>query len=180
MPDRPKPPSKPGQRFNKACDSCHISKVRCTPDPQSPNGTCKRCTKNGTPCVFSPVGPRRRPVRTKNDRIAELERRVRDMQLKLEKEVEKRSSSAAVPSRRDDGQARTHAPSKHGGGKAPVSGLRSAASEFDPKSNSSGSTIAAAGAALAVTGSDVQPSQVSSSSASDGPLSCCLLHYLIL
>lgn len=81
---------RPG-RFNKACDSCHVSKVRCMPDPQSPvAGTCKRCSKNATPCVFSPVGPRRRPARTKNDRIAELERRVRDMQLKLEKQVGKR------------------------------------------------------------------------------------------
>lgn len=86
----------PGQRYNKACDSCHVSKVRCVPDPQSPTGTlCRRCSKNGVACVFSPVGPRRRPVRTKNERIAELERRVRDMQLKLEKEVEKRSGAPA-------------------------------------------------------------------------------------
>lgn len=85
-----------GPRFNKACDSCHISKVRCVPDPLSPTGsTCKRCTKNGTGCVFSPVGPRRRPMRTKNERIAELERRVKDMQLKLEKQVEKRATAVA-------------------------------------------------------------------------------------
>ncbi|KAJ4393837.1 hypothetical protein N0V93_003052 [Gnomoniopsis smithogilvyi] len=83
----------PSPRFNKACDSCHISKVRCVLDPKSPIGTCKRCSKNGTSCIFSPVGPRRRPVRTKNDRIAELERRVKDMQLKLEKQVDRRSGT---------------------------------------------------------------------------------------
>lgn len=71
------------------------------PDPQSPVGTCKRCSKNGTPCVFSPVGPRRRPVRTKNDRIAELERRVKDMQIKLEKQVDKRSGTVAQPEASD-------------------------------------------------------------------------------
>lgn len=92
-----------GQRFNKACDSCHISKVRCVPIDHQPHappgpttGTCKRCTKNGIGCVFSPVGPRRRPVRTKNDRIADLERRVKDMQLKLEKQVEKRANPPAA------------------------------------------------------------------------------------
>lgn len=84
----------PKQRFNKACDSCHVSKVRCVPDPGSPVGACRRCTKHGNQCAFSPVGPRRRPARTKNDRIAELERRVRDMQLKLEKQVEKRAGGA--------------------------------------------------------------------------------------
>lgn len=62
------------------------------PDPHAPTGTCKRCSKNGLACIFSPVGPRRRPVRTKNERIAELERRVKDMQLKLEREVEKRGA----------------------------------------------------------------------------------------
>lgn len=89
----PRPDGKPG-RFNKACDSCHVSKVRCVPDTKSPIGTCKRCSKNGNPCVFSPVGPRRRPTRTKNDRIAELEKRVRDMQLRLERQVEKRATGS--------------------------------------------------------------------------------------
>ncbi|KAG6363878.1 hypothetical protein INS49_008981 [Diaporthe citri] len=59
-------PNASGQKFNKACDP-----------------------KNGSSCAFSPIGPRRRPVRSKNDRIVELERRVRDMQLKLERQVEK-------------------------------------------------------------------------------------------
>lgn len=63
------------------------------PDVSSPVSTCKRCSKNGTPCIFSPVGPRRRPTRTKNDRIAELERRVKDMQIKLEKQVDRRAAT---------------------------------------------------------------------------------------
>ena len=82
-------PNASGQKFNKACDPCHISKTRCIPDPLSPTNSCKRCSKNGSSCAFSPIGPRRRPVRSKNDRIVELERRVRDMQLKLERQVEK-------------------------------------------------------------------------------------------
>ncbi|KAG8157502.1 hypothetical protein KVR01_012544 [Diaporthe batatas] len=82
-------PNTSGQKVNKACDPCHISKTRCIPDPLSPTNSCKRCSKNGSSCVFSPIGPRRRPVRSKNDRIVELERRVRDMQLRLEKQVEK-------------------------------------------------------------------------------------------
>lgn len=92
-------PNASGQKFNKACDPCHISKTRCIPDPLSPTNSCKRCSKNGSSCAFSPIGPRRRPVRSKNDRIVELERRVRDMQLKLErqveKQVEKRASATA-------------------------------------------------------------------------------------
>lgn len=98
-------PNASGQKFNKACDPCHISKTRCIPDPLSPTNSCKRCSKNGSSCVFSPIGPRRRPVRSKNDRIVELERRVRDMQLKLErqveKQVEKRASANMVGSDAD-------------------------------------------------------------------------------
>lgn len=82
-------PNTSGQKVNKACDPCHISKTRCIPDPLSPTNSCKRCSKNGSSCAFSPIGPRRRPVRSKNDRIVELERRVRDMQLRLERQVEK-------------------------------------------------------------------------------------------
>lgn len=89
--NRPAASHASSHRFNKACDSCHISKVRCMPDASSPVSTCKRCSKNGTPCIFSPVGPRRRPTRTKIDRIAELERRVKDMQIKLEKQVDRRA-----------------------------------------------------------------------------------------
>lgn len=62
-------------------------------DASSPVSTCKRCSKNGTPCIFSPVGPRRRAIRSKNDRIAELERRVKEMQIKLEKQVDKRAAT---------------------------------------------------------------------------------------
>ncbi|KAI7773365.1 hypothetical protein LA080_011101 [Diaporthe eres] len=88
-------PNASGQKFNKACDPCHISKTRCIPDPLSPTNSCKRCSKNGSSCVFSPIGPRRRPVRSKNDRIVELERRVRDMQVKLERQVEKQVEKRA-------------------------------------------------------------------------------------
>lgn len=89
-------PNASGQKVNKACDPCHISKTRCIPDPLSPTNSCKRCSKNGSSCAFSPIGPRRRPVRSKNDRIVELERRVRDMQLKLEKQVEKQVEKRAA------------------------------------------------------------------------------------
>lgn len=88
-------PNASGQKFNKACDPCHISKTRCIPDPLSPTNSCKRCSKNGSSCIFSPIGPRRRPVRSKNDRIVELERRVKDMQLKLERQVEKQVEKRA-------------------------------------------------------------------------------------
>lgn len=67
------------------------------PDSSSPVSTCKRCSKNGTPCIFSPVGPRKRPTRTKNDRIAELERRVKDMQIKLEEQMDKRAITTIQP-----------------------------------------------------------------------------------
>lgn len=91
-------PNTSGQKVNKACDPCHISKTRCIPDPLSPTNSCKRCSKNGSSCAFSPIGPRRRPVRSKNDRIVELERRVRDMQLKLERQVEKQVEKRAANS----------------------------------------------------------------------------------
>lgn len=115
------------------------------PDPQSPTGTCKRCSKNGTPCLFSPVGPRRRPVRTKTDRIAELERRVKHMQIKLEEQVEKRSGTMVQPEASE-----------------PASALRSASGAISRPASSMASpavvsTTAAAASNLIVAGLETLP-----------------------
>ena len=72
----------PGQTngLRKACDACHIAKLRCdASDPSSPTGSCRRCKKYGLRCVHSFQGARRRPAQTKSERIAELERRVQEL-----------------------------------------------------------------------------------------------------
>ncbi len=79
------PPSRPTQYSgdggtdnstarSRACEACRSLKVRCEPDPENPEGTCKRCAKARRPCVVT-VPNRKRQKKT-DSRVAELERKI--------------------------------------------------------------------------------------------------------
>ncbi|KZF22451.1 hypothetical protein L228DRAFT_248144 [Xylona heveae TC161] len=59
---------------SRACEACRGLKVRCEPDPNNPNGSCKRCAKAGRNCVVT-VPSRKRQKKT-DSRVAELERKI--------------------------------------------------------------------------------------------------------
>lgn len=58
----------------RACEACRQLKVRCEPDAQNPNGSCKRCAKARRSCVVT-VPTRKRQKKT-DSRVAELERKI--------------------------------------------------------------------------------------------------------
>ncbi len=64
------------QKHRKACNRCHTSKLRCVSGPLSQTGVCNRCAKHGFRCIYSAQVARRKPVKTKYQRVAELERQV--------------------------------------------------------------------------------------------------------
>ncbi|KAE8371798.1 hypothetical protein BDV26DRAFT_116725 [Aspergillus bertholletiae] len=92
----------PTQQLNRSCESCRGLKVRCLPDPKSPN-QCQRCAKAKRTCVF--VAPqRRRPRKRTDSRVAQLEREMRQMRslLKDRFRIEEESSSQSSGSEIDD------------------------------------------------------------------------------
>ncbi|KAK1145004.1 hypothetical protein N8T08_004719 [Aspergillus melleus] len=58
----------------RACEACRQLKVRCEPDLNNPNGSCKRCAKARRSCVVT-VPTRKRQKKT-DSRVAELERKI--------------------------------------------------------------------------------------------------------
>ncbi|KAI9730439.1 MAG: hypothetical protein M1834_005949 [Cirrosporium novae-zelandiae] len=58
----------------RACEACRGLKVRCEPDPNSTDGTCKRCRKGNRQCVVT-VPSRKRQKKT-DSRVAELEKKI--------------------------------------------------------------------------------------------------------
>ncbi|PLB51543.1 hypothetical protein P170DRAFT_353064 [Aspergillus steynii IBT 23096] len=58
----------------RACEACRQLKVRCEPDMNNPNGSCKRCAKARRSCVVT-VPTRKRQKKT-DSRVAELERKI--------------------------------------------------------------------------------------------------------
>ncbi|EFQ35292.1 hypothetical protein CGRA01v4_05806 [Colletotrichum graminicola] len=65
-PDDPKRP--------RACEACRGLKVRCEPDPNDPEGPCKRCKKAGRNCVVTM--PTRKRQKKTDSRVAELEKKI--------------------------------------------------------------------------------------------------------
>ncbi|KKK17179.1 hypothetical protein P175DRAFT_0492918 [Aspergillus ochraceoroseus IBT 24754] len=81
----------PTPQLNRSCESCRSLKVRCLPDPASPN-QCQRCTKAKRHCVF--VAPqRRRPRKRTDSRVAQLEREMRQMRSFLKDRLQVNESS---------------------------------------------------------------------------------------
>ncbi|WEW59007.1 hypothetical protein PRK78_004475 [Emydomyces testavorans] len=58
----------------RACETCRQLKVRCDPDPDHPDGSCKRCAKANRRCIVTV--PSRKRQKKADSRVAELERRI--------------------------------------------------------------------------------------------------------
>ena len=58
----------------RACESCRNLKVKCEPDPNNPEGSCRRCAKARRNCVITQ--PSRKRQKKTDSRVAELERKI--------------------------------------------------------------------------------------------------------
>lgn len=58
----------------RACEPCRQLKVRCDPDPEHPDGSCKRCAKARRACIVT--APTRKRQKKTDSRVAELERKI--------------------------------------------------------------------------------------------------------
>lgn len=58
----------------RACEACRGLKVRCEPDPNNPEGACKRCAKAGRNCIITQ--PTRKRQKKTDSRVAELEKKI--------------------------------------------------------------------------------------------------------
>lgn len=58
----------------RACEACRGLKVRCEPDPNNPEGACKRCAKAGRNCIVTQ--PTRKRQKKTDSRVAELEKKI--------------------------------------------------------------------------------------------------------
>ncbi|CAI7663920.1 unnamed protein product [Penicillium glandicola] len=73
------------QQLNRSCESCRSLKVRCLPNPSTPN-QCQRCAKGKRSCVF--VAPqRRRPRKRTDSRVTQLEKEMRMMRSLLKNRI---------------------------------------------------------------------------------------------
>ncbi|KAJ5934344.1 hypothetical protein N7466_003891 [Penicillium verhagenii] len=81
--------SAPQQPLNRSCESCRNLKVRCLPNPTTPN-QCQRCAKGKKACTF--VAPqRRRPRKRTDSRVAQLEKEMRVMRTLLKDRIREES-----------------------------------------------------------------------------------------
>lgn len=77
------------QQLNRSCESCRSLKVRCLPNPTTPN-QCQRCAKGKKACIF--VAPqRRRPRKRTDSRVAQLEKEMRMMRSLLKDKIREES-----------------------------------------------------------------------------------------
>ena len=58
----------------RACEACRGLKVRCEPDPNNPDGPCKRCNKANRNCIVT--APSRKRQKKTDSRVAELEKKI--------------------------------------------------------------------------------------------------------
>ncbi|KAJ5981810.1 hypothetical protein N7522_013438 [Penicillium canescens] len=71
----PDPNDGPGDtKRSRACEPCRQLKVRCDPDPEHPDGSCKRCAKARRTCIVT--APTRKRQKKTDSRVAELERKI--------------------------------------------------------------------------------------------------------
>ncbi|KAJ5654444.1 hypothetical protein N7490_001447 [Penicillium lividum] len=79
----------PQQPLNRSCESCRNLKVRCLPNPNTPN-QCQRCSKGKKVCTF--VAPqRRRPRKRTDSRVAQLEKEMRMMRSLIKDKIREES-----------------------------------------------------------------------------------------
>ncbi|WPH04266.1 Hypothetical protein R9X50_00715500 [Acrodontium crateriforme] len=70
--------------LNKACEPCRASKLKCLIDPLLGDGRCKRCVATRRNCVFNAAQVRQRRTRMTDIRVAQLERQLQALRMKLE------------------------------------------------------------------------------------------------
>ena len=58
----------------RACEACRQLKVKCQPDENDPDGSCKRCAKAKRACVIT--APSRKRQKKTDSRVAELEKKI--------------------------------------------------------------------------------------------------------
>ncbi|KAE8151881.1 hypothetical protein BDV25DRAFT_152111 [Aspergillus avenaceus] len=92
----------PTLQLNRSCESCRGLKVRCLPDPSSPN-QCQRCVKAKRACIFM-APQRRRPRKRTDSRVAQLEREMRQMRSLLKGRFRIDESSAESSGSEDEDQ----------------------------------------------------------------------------
>lgn len=79
----------PQQSLNRSCECCRNLKVRCLPNPTTPN-QCQRCAKGNKACTF--VAPqRRRPRKRTDSRVAQLEKEMRMMRTLIKDKIREES-----------------------------------------------------------------------------------------
>ncbi|KAJ5325205.1 uncharacterized protein N7506_008307 [Penicillium brevicompactum] len=70
----PSPDAEHEAKRSRACEPCRQLKVRCDPDPDHPEASCKRCAKARRTCVVT--APTRKRQKKTDNRVAELERKI--------------------------------------------------------------------------------------------------------
>ncbi|GKT48105.1 transcriptional regulatory protein DEP1 [Colletotrichum spaethianum] len=78
----------------RACEACRGLKVRCEPDPNDPEGPCKRCKKAGRNCVVTM--PTRKRQKKTDSRVAELEKKIDALTASLQARGSSAAPSAAA------------------------------------------------------------------------------------
>lgn len=68
--------------IHRSCVVCRAQKTRCIPDETDPDA-CQRCVRLGKQCVFTAI-QKRKPRRTNDTRVAELERELRALRTALQ------------------------------------------------------------------------------------------------
>ena len=63
----------------RACEACRSLKVKC--DPDTANGSCRRCAKAGRSCIVT--APSRKRQKKTDSRVAELERKINALEATL-------------------------------------------------------------------------------------------------
>ena len=80
-PDDVSPSANPGDpndpndlKRPRACEACRQLKVKCEPDDNHPQGSCKRCAKANRQCIVT--APSRKRQKKTDSRVAELEKKI--------------------------------------------------------------------------------------------------------
>ncbi|KAI6250948.1 Transcriptional regulator WAR1 [Erysiphe necator] len=81
---------------SRACEACRGLKVRCEPDPNTQDDTCKRCAKANRICIVT--APSRKRRKKTDSRVAELEKKIDALTASL---AAQRSGNIAITQRND-------------------------------------------------------------------------------
>lgn len=108
----------------RACEACRQLKVRCEPDNDHPEGSCRRCAKAKRHCVVT-VPSRKRQKKT-DSRVADLERKIDALTASLHASRARNSGGGAEsgsPSGQHDEERRWSGQQRHGSDGRPQNGL---------------------------------------------------------